>query len=248
MIEIKHRESSEVLARVDQLQLTKYLTTAFLAANFGVWDGAAMAIQPTASDVLYSHVGDDFARASLGGEGFTSRWSLGRDERVVWIDRFDARAVGLPPDDVGPHTADAAVNDRGGANTCDSLAVCAEVWTYNPDHPDAPGAGYRLASSRRLVAGAEPGAYRTRLDEELHGAWRLQARVRTDEGGADFDVVLRGEHESQRITAGDAVGAQRLGDRFVQLDVVVELEEVEEVAFELRRGTLYVDDLRFVAP
>lgn len=242
-------DPDEILPRVAQIELIKHLTTAFLAANFGVWNGETIAVQAAAADALYSHEGDLFARQNLAGDGYWSRWSRGADEEAIWIDRFDARAVGLPPEEVTTSTSDPTVNDLGRANHCDGLARCEEVWTYAADAEEPPGAGTRLASARLLVARDAPGVFQTVVDQEVRAGWRLQARVRAEIGtDTAFDVLLSHDENTTRIPHPDALRGVELGDRYVQLDVPVSAEEIDHVAFEVHRGAIYLDDLRFVAP
>lgn len=256
-------DPAEILGRASQIELTKYLTTAFLAANFGVWDGRQIAKQPQAGPVLYSHFGAEFARGFLRGSGFVSRWDL-PDRDVAWVDEFDSRAVGLPPlaSDDDEHEEeeeegegrrswrdDPDINDLGGANTCSGLARCEEVWTYRPELTDAARAGYRVPSSLLLEASTDaPGRFEMELDVDAAEGWHLQGRVRTDADEAPrFDIVLTTAAGEQRVMGREAVDNGGVGDRFVQFDVEVQPGHVDAVAFELQSGRLFVDDVRFVA-
>lgn len=240
----------EILPRAVQLDLMKYLTTTFLAANFGVSDGASLDRVPDAEPILYDHFGDEFARGFLRGSGFVSRWSLGPEHDAIWIDRFNSRAVYRGADtDPDSTRLDPATNELGLANTCSGLTRCEEVWTYEPDSEDTPSVGYRLPSSLLLVAGDSSGTWTTEVERDVGDDWRLQARVRERSGiTAEFDVIIHSPDGAQRVRGANTVSTAGLSDRFEQVDVRLDTTRVDAVTFELHRGELFIDDLRLVAP
>ena len=246
-------DPDEILTRHSQIELTKFLTVAYLASNFGVSDGDEFETWSQADKVLYSHFGDDFARAFVRGSGFVSRWNLGPAHDTVWIDRFESQATlgATAPDDPSPTAtpSDPSLNDLGLANRCEGLARCEEVWTYNPDDESTPAPGYRLPSSLFLQASDAGGAFETVVGRDVGEGWRLQARVRAEErDGTEFAVVIVSPDGERRVDGSDVINTAGAGDRYVQLDVALSEAHIEEVRFEMRSGGLHVDDLRLVAP
>ena len=243
-------DPDEILERTQQIDLTRYVTTAYLAANFGVWDGEEIAIQPAAANVIYSVEGDARAQAEGLGDGFISRWNLGSAQDSLWIDRFDSQApavdgIAHQEPDKELWRNDQALNDIGGANACDGLQRCEEVHTYATGDVGA-GRGSRLNSSLFLVADADGGSYRTEVNAPVGRGWRLHARVRTEpEGSADLTIVLQGD-ETQTVAVSNHIG--ELTDRYVQVDVVLQVERLDAIVFEVAAGAIHVDDLRLVEP
>ncbi len=234
-----------ILNRVSQIELTKYLTVAFLASNFGVWDGASFKRRSQADRVIYSHFGDEFARGFLRGTGFVSRWNSDPTAPTVWIDRFDSRAVGI--DEAGTRL-DPSLNDLGLANRCAGLTRCEEVWTYNIDDTQQPKTGYRLASSLFLESSDRTGTFSTEIDLDVAAGSRLQARIRAETAdGAQFVVVVVGSDGERPIKGVDTINTAGLTDRYVQLDVPLTESRIEDLRFELKSGAMHIDDLRIVA-
>lgn len=266
----------EILPRLAQLELVKFLTTTYLAVHFGIYNGGEFEVREDAERLLYSHFGDELARGLLRGSGFVSRWDKGPEHPAIWIDRFDSRArynrdvvasmltddeddePDLDPDDLDPDDDDddAALfgtwndpdlNDLGLPNECDGL-TCTEAWTYAPDETDETRNGQRILSSLRLVSNGT-GRWSTVVEQDIPSKWRFQARVRENvEIDARFDIVLEGPGGEQRVAGVDVMSTGGLSDRFEQVDFEVELDRVDRITFEVHEGELFVDDLRIAAP
>jgi dienelactone hydrolase len=227
-----------LITQREQHDVTQLYTTAFLASVIGLSDGSA---SPTftpvdMSDVLYGHGG---ARA-IAGEGVSAlgaatRWRAPGEDATL-IDGFDR--------------ADPSTNALGGAHEVVSMAAADEVYTFKPDE-ESPSAGHRRATSLRLTPpqGA-PGVWRTAFDPvDAPAGATLQARVKgaDDEPTPSFVVVLQGGGQEQRVEVGpEHVGPEAMTNRYTQLVVPIMLGELDEVAFEVEGGPLFVDALRVV--
>lgn len=229
-----------------QQELTAYYSTAFLRHIVGLGDGSASPTYtptPTPS-VLFSHQGAARAKDEISEQGVHVRWRAFLPNTVV-IDTFEG-----PDDNNGPE-----VNSLGGTNTSQGLVRDEQVPVYSPDK--TPRAMYRKSYGRMLVADTTPGTYTTQLNEPLQaqkGA-SLQARVKgPDTGGMpDFDVVVLTTSGDIRVEGKELVGPMPITNRYVQLVLDfdahgVTSSSINGIRIELKKNTLFVDDLRIVAP
>ena len=227
------------IPRPRQHDITEYYSTAFLARFVGVGSGA----YPTdeSEQVLYSHHAARQVDEHISPLAVQQRWRS--PTSAVLIDAFDG--------------VDPQINALGRANRSESLRTSDETWTYRPDAED-PGWVYRKAVSRRLVADM-PGEFVLEIggDVAMAPGDSLQARVKGPDSGAPaaFDVrVELADGTEATVEGGQHIGPELLSNRFTQL--VVDAEElglssetqVDRVVFEVRSGTLFVDDVRVVVP
>jgi hypothetical protein len=232
------------ITRGRQHDITEYYSTAFLARHVGVGDGAypSQAEPTTQSDnVLFSHYAARQVEEHISPLAVQQRWRSPYD--AVLIDAFD----GATPEQ----------NELGRPNVSDGLTRSEETWTYRPGREE-PRLMYRKAVSRRLVADStgefvlEVGGVATMGEGDS-----IQARVKGPDSGraASFDVRVEFSDGTDAVVEGDMhIGPAPLLNRFTQLvltadDLGVSRElSIERIAFVVRDGTLFVDDLRVVRP
>jgi dienelactone hydrolase len=232
------------IPRVRQHDITEYYSTAFLARYVGVGDGAypSQAEPTTQSDkVLFSHYAARQVEEHISPLAVQQRWRSPYD--AVLIDGFD----GATPDQ----------NQLGRPNVSDGLTRSEETWTYRPGR-EQPRLMYQKAVSRRLVADA-PGEFILEIGGTvaLGEGDSIQARVKGPDSGraASFDVRLEFSDGTDAVVDGrEHIGPAPLLNRFTQVvltaeDLGVSSElSIDRIAFVVRDGTLFLDDLRVVRP
>ena len=177
------------------------------------------------------------AREELSEAGVSLRWRASEEDATL-IDDFDR--------------ADPETNALGGEHENVSMDAAEELYTFTPDD-ESPSRGYRRTTSLRLTPPeGSAGVWRTEFDAlEVAGGATLQARVKGADGETmpTFTVVLSGDEddEERRVVVGaEHIGPRGMTNRYTQLVVPIGLDTLEEVAFEVEGGALFVDGLRMV--
>lgn len=242
-------EDEPGITRAEQLATTAYFTSAFLVHHIGASDGGPTLERPGARRALYSHDGARHVRDEIGGAGVYLRWDRDLPD-TRWIDRFDGALEG----------DDAGTNLTGGANRCEDLVRCEEVFTYRPDS-ESPGVTYRKESALLLEADAEGGTFRVELTGDdgdsiaLGPDDRLEARVRglRDAPVAAVDIEVVTEEGTSRVALEEHIGPEPLSERYTQLVVdgrslnVDAPRRLTDIVWVVRGGSIEIDDLRIVA-